>query len=127
MFYFGQKLNLALCEGRHEIKEATDGSLFPSVIENVTDLTELETIAFKSLWKAAYKHYQNHEVGYLYETEGTEVEELQICNNLPINIYVTGLTVALIAALNVCRDENLKVTLYHYDRESGEYFPQEVR
>lgn len=127
MFYFGQKLNLALCEGRHEIKEATDGSLFPSVIENITDLTELETIAFKSLWKAAYKHYQNHEVGYLYEIKGTEVEELQICNNLPINIYVTGLTVALIAALNVCRDENLKVTLYHYDRESGEYFPQEVR
>ena len=44
-----------------------------------------------------------------------------------LNLYVTGLTVALIAVLNVCREQKIKVTLYHYNRETGNYYPQEVK
>lgn len=46
--------------------------------------------------------------------------------DLHINLYVTGLTVALIAFLNMTKRENISVTLYHFDRETGEYFPQNV-
>jgi len=42
-------------------------------------------------------------------------------------LYVTGLTVALISVLNVCRELNIKLTLMHYDRSTGGYYPQEVK
>ena len=43
-----------------------------------------------------------------------------------INIYVTGLTVALIAAINAAKEIGASVTLYHFDRETGNYFEQSV-
>lgn len=43
-----------------------------------------------------------------------------------LEIYVTGLTVALIATLNVCRLLGIDVVLYHYDRETNSYYKQEV-
>lgn len=43
-----------------------------------------------------------------------------------LDLYVTGLTVALISVLNACRELEIEVTLYHYDRESGNYYPQQV-
>lgn len=44
-----------------------------------------------------------------------------------LNLYVTGLTVALVAVLNVCRERKINVTLYHYNRKTGNYYPQEVK
>ncbi len=44
-----------------------------------------------------------------------------------LTLYMTGLTVALVAVINACRGFNVKLTLMHYDRESGNYYPQEVR
>lgn len=44
-----------------------------------------------------------------------------------VEIYVTGLTVALIAAINAAHMLNKSVTLYHYDVTSGEYYAQRVR
>lgn len=43
-----------------------------------------------------------------------------------INIYVTGLTVALIAAINAAKEIGVTVTLYHFDRETGNHFEQSV-
>lgn len=43
-----------------------------------------------------------------------------------LNLYVTGLTVALIASLNACKKLDIKVTLWHFDRETDTYFSQEV-
>ena len=62
---------MALCDGRHEIKEAADGSIFKGEVD--------------------------------------------------------PLAVALVAVLNVCRQEGVDVTLWHFNRETGEYYPQEVR
>lgn len=47
--------------------------------------------------------------------------------NVHINLYVTGLTVALIAFLNAMKMEDVTITLYHFDRETGEYYTQEVK
>lgn len=88
---------MALCEGRHEIPQAIDGSIFGTELDPL-DLAGMETEAKKQL----------HGV-------------------VKLNLYVTGLTVALIAVLNVCREEHIKVTLYHFNRETGEYYPQEVK
>ena len=112
-------LNLALCEGRHEIPQATDGNIFKS-ITNVTETKTLEKIAFSRLWGICYAK------GYTTQSE-EDAFALYIANDIQLNLYVTGLTVALIAALNVCRENNIKVTLYHFDRETNTYFAQEVK
>ena len=89
--------SLALCEARHEMP--VEGSIFGNSISDPTNVGRLEFEACKRL-------------------KGLDVEYL--------DLYVTGLTVALIAVLNVCKDLKIKVTLYHYNRETGDYYPQEV-
>lgn len=89
--------SMELCKGRHSTP-ATDGAIFETEV-NPLDVTALESDA-----KA----------------------KLASLNIIKLNLYVTGLTVALIAVLNVARELNIKVTLWHFDRESGEYYKQEV-
>ena len=91
--------SMALCKGRHEIPEAMDGAIFEKAVNPL-------------------------------DVDGLEEEALARLSALEINfldLYVTGLTVALIAALNAAKKLNIAVTLYHYDRESGKYYPQGVR
>lgn len=90
--------HMALCSGRHEIKEAKDGAIF-DFIQDPTDVKGLETEA-------------------IYKLASLDIEYLEL--------YVTGLTVALIASLNACKKLNIKVTLYHFDRETGTYYKQNV-
>lgn len=89
--------NIMLCEGRHSIPEAIDGAIFGNKL-NPLAVSELEAEAENKL-------------------QGVKV----------LNLYVTGLTVALVAALNACRKLDINVTLYHFDRASGRYYTQEVR
>jgi len=43
-----------------------------------------------------------------------------------LTVYVTGLTVAMLAVVKVCIDRGISLTAMHYDRESGTYYPQVV-
>jgi len=92
-------MKIGLCKSRHEIDGVVE-YLFPNSV-NPLDLSGLEETAFIAISKM--------EIGK------------------SIDLYVTGLTVALVAALNVCRREGIAVTLYHFNRESGEYYPQIVQ
>ena len=87
-----------LCLGRHNIPE----------VENYIFGNELDPLDIVGMEKQA-------------------AEKLRAFHDGKITLYVTGLTVALISVLNVCRDFNITVTLMHYDRESGGYYKQEVR
>lgn len=88
---------MALCEGRHDIPEAEDGAIFKNTI-NPLDVNGLEEQAYITL-------------------KGVEF----------LNLYVTGLTVALIAALNAARKLQIQVVLYHYDKNTGTYYPQLIK
>lgn len=55
-----------------------------------------------------------------------DAKESGKCSENILNI-VTGLTVALIAAINAAKEIGAVVTLYHFDRETGRYFGQSVR
>lgn len=90
--------SMALCEGRHAIPQAVDGAIFDTVI-NPLDVEGLQSEAYN------------------------KIKALDI-NSL--DLYVTGLTVALVAVLNACRQLGIVVTLYHYDREEGNYYSQQV-
>ena len=43
-----------------------------------------------------------------------------------LDLYVTGLTVALVTVINHCHRAGIRLTLWHYDRDSGSYYPQPV-
>lgn len=92
-------VNVALCESRHEIPEATDGAIYPAEIANPMDFGVLREIARDSLTPAF--------------VDGVKT----------VNVYVTGLTPALLSVINYCRECNVKCVTYHYDRSSGKYLP----
>ena len=43
-----------------------------------------------------------------------------------LTVYVTGLTVAMLSVVNVCMDRGISLLAMHYDRESGNYYPQHI-
>ena len=43
-----------------------------------------------------------------------------------LTLYVTGLSVALLAVVQVANDRGITLTAMHFDRESGQYYPQHV-
>lgn len=91
----GKKVSLATCEGRHDIPQATDGAIFPMVIEDATNGSALESVAKAKL-------------------QGVEA----------LDLYVTGFTPATLAVVKVCRDMGIALTCWHYDRETSTYWPQ---
>ena len=88
---------LALCEGRHEMPEDVRGSIFGNEV-NPLDVADLEHKA-----------------------------EIRLAGIKSLKLYVTGLTVALIAVLNVAHKNGIAVTLMHYDRNTNSYYRQEVK
>lgn len=90
--------SMELCKARHETP-AEDGAIFE------TEVDPLDVVGLESQAK----------------------ERLVSLNITRLHLYVTGLTVALIAVLNATRELNIKVTLWHFDRESGKYYCQEVK
>lgn len=89
---------MALCQGRHEIPEAVDGSIFGTEVDPL-DVEGLQAKVTEALSALGIRH---------------------------LDLYVTGLTVALIAVLNACRELGIHVTLWHFNRETGKYYSQEV-
>lgn len=90
---------LAVCEARHEMPEEVTGAIFDHEV-NPTEPLRLESKAYKML--------RDSKIEYL-------------------KLYVTGLTVAVFAVTNACHRLGINVTLMHYDRSTGKYFPQYVR
>lgn len=43
-----------------------------------------------------------------------------------VDLYVTGLSVALLAVVRYCITNDITLTCYHFNRDSGEYYPQQV-
>lgn len=93
-------LKLGAVEGRHEIKGIA-GYVLHSV-ENVTDLSGIEKAVNTSLDKKL--------VGYD-----------------KLDLYVTGLTSVVLAVVKYCYDNDIKLSCYHFDRDSNDYFEQVIR
>lgn len=90
------ELSMELCKGRHSTP-AKNGAIFTHEIKDVTNTRALE-----------------HEVHC----------SLAYCCKL--DLYVTGLTVALVAVINYCVINQIELTLWHYNKESNDYYSQEV-
>lgn len=44
-----------------------------------------------------------------------------------LTVYVTGLTVALVAVINACHEAHIPLYLMHFNRDTRSYYPQVVK
>jgi hypothetical protein len=99
--------NIGLCQGRHEI-QGVKSYFFPQEV-NPLDIDWLNQRAVFVIDKMV------------------ELAKADGANGLEVNLYVTGLTVTLVAVINACSHyPEVELTLWHYDRVSGQYYPQTV-
>lgn len=95
------KINLGLCQGRHSIPQVSSYIFAQEV--NPLDVDGLTRQAIVTLL------------------------ELKKQGITTIDLYVTGLTVALVAVINAAITHGITLICWHFDRESGNYYPQELR
>lgn len=96
-----KSINVGLVKGRHEMGDLVSDFIFKGPIEDPTD--------FGKMWLVAD--------GFIGDLP-MDVKE--------INLYVTGLTAALIEVIKVCRDYNIKLNLFHFDTKTNTYVKQEM-
>ena len=89
-----RKFTMCLCEGRHEMPSNVEGAIFPKEIDPL-DLHGMREIVYSKLQNAS-----------------------------ELDLYVTGLTVALCEVIRYCVSNAIPLTLYHFDKASGRYYPQ---
>lgn len=100
-----QTISIALCEARHQMPEHVTGAIYP----NTVDPLDVAGIA-----KTAEAFMSEHHLD-------------------DVNVYVTGLTICTVAivkaALMALATEGAHpstLTLWHFDRATGDYYPQTI-
>lgn len=91
-----KKAKLGLVQGRHFIKGVTD-YVFPYAITDVTDFEYMDLIVHRKL----------QDVDYL-------------------DLYVTGLSVALARVIDYCHVNHIQLTLWHYNTDFQDYYPDQM-
>lgn len=93
-----KEVKVGLIKGRHEMP--VESYIF-DVIENVLDFDAIH----------------NGVVSFMKKNIDSDVR---------LVVYVTGLTSVTAEVIKVCALNQVKLTLMHYDRESGNYLPQVI-
>lgn len=91
-----KKKSFGLIKGRHQIENVSE-FIFDDAINDVTDIDSMMVNVQDKL---------------------KDVSE--------VDIFVTGLTVALVSVINFCSLHHIKLTLHHFNRETNGWFVQEV-
>lgn len=60
----------------------------------------------------------------LNQADATDVEVYE--SDVHLSVYVTGLTPVTAEVARFCALNGVRLTLLHYDRDSGEYLPQDL-
>lgn len=98
-------ISIALCEARHAMPECVTGAIYPNTVDplDIAGITETAD-------------------AFMREHSGEDV-----------NVYVTGLTVCTIAVvkaamMRLATDKPCPalLTLWHFDRATGDYYPQTI-
>ena len=92
-----RRVKFTTCEARHEMPEPMP-ALFPNTVDP-TDVGALDAIVHETL--------KERSIG-------------------AVDLYVTGLTVCVGAVIAYCVRHYIPLTLYHFDRATGGYYPQIV-
>jgi len=90
------KKSFGLVKGRHDIPNV-DAFIFDDAITDVTDIDGMMLVV---------------------------ADKLKDVND--VDVFVTGLSVALVSVINFCTLHNIKLTLHHFNRDTGGWFAQPV-
>lgn len=109
-------VSIGLCRGRHEIP----------AVEDYIFQQELDPLDIKGMFSTIDGFFKTHlEWGqHLRASQWGYEDNMVYTSNDEVNLYVTGLTVAVAEVIRYCYHNGIALTLYHYDRASGEYYPQ---
>ena len=96
------QFNVVLCAGRHEvIHEGT--AVHRAIYEHIEDPMDFDSL-------------EGEASDFLIEMENEQVEIL--------NLFITGLTPALTSFLALASTWRGRITLWHFNRDTGTYKPQ---
>ena len=110
---------VGLCAGRHSLP--VSDYVFDTEV-NPTDLTAMRRVAARKLEVLFEGHFESRMVN-----AGGMGDEVMYVTTTPLVVYATGLTAALLTVINVAVEMGIyDVTVMHYDRDTGEYFPQRI-
>ena len=123
-----KKLEVGVYEGRHEMP--CKNFMFGQEIDQkwLENPTWLEALASSRFWRLL----QDANLITWHQVPSEDYYYADDCvgraDEVELEIYVTGLTIAVFAIVNAAKAWGFeKITLMHYNRESGQYYPQEVR
>lgn len=102
-----KEIKIGVCKGRHEMP--CDMYVF----DTIEDPTNAWQIRAKSL------RFFTNNFGEEFLREEDKI-------STPLEIYVTGLTVALIEVMRYANYFFSNVVLMHYDTKTGTYYPQQL-
>lgn len=88
---------LSLCESRHEMPKCVQGSIFPRIVDGPADIEGLK------------------------RRISIMIRDVDI-----LHLFVTGLTVAVTEVVNYCNENEIKLVLWHYNPETGDYYQQDM-
>ena len=105
-----------LCHGSHPLR--VKGYVFP----RIKDALDLNTLSiYADMFVREYCHPRRS-----WGTSPAQVDltDVEMYKGDPLDVIVTGLTAATTALMWACACYGVPLTLWHFDREPGEYKPQ---
>lgn len=105
-----------LIPGRHELPNVS-GYVFPETVDPM-DFAVMDHEVSDFLKREIGIH-----TGYDVPVNGLEDAHV-FKGNAYLNVYVTGLTPCTAALISGCAINGVSLTLWHFNRETGEYEPQ---
>src|SRR5690554_465878 len=117
-------VRIGVCEGRHPLP--VKHYIFPQEI-NPLEVYELEAASYYKLIEIAEKEklQVTHSTITLSNQVGYNDVTVRVYDAVAA-IYVTGLTVAVLAVVKAAKILFEEVVVMHYDRDKGTYYEQEM-
>ena len=103
---------------------AMDGFVFPSNINDVTDVKAMDKMAAEAILPLL--SFERVAKTALANAELSMGEQVVWESDKGIDLYVTGLTSLTAAVIKLAAHKGIPLTLWHFDRATGDYFPQVI-
>ena len=122
-------IKVGVCEGRHEMP--VRDFLFPQELDP-TKVEEMEMQAWDKLKSMADE--QGIQETWIIDSDPRSTASparggrpYKLRYAAEVDIYATGLTAAVLAAVNIACLLFDEVKVMHYNRDTGEYYPQRIQ
>lgn len=111
---------IGLVKGRHEIPVTE--YFFDGELSSPLDFQTIEKIVWEKVEEIAKPHI---EFGLAINQASTGGVAIYM-SDIHLYVYVTGLTSVVAEVISACAHKGVKLTLMHYDRDSGNYLHQRI-